>query len=367
MRIAFLGPAYPWRGGIAKFADNLAEKLSGAGHELMMFTYIQQYPAFLFPSSGQMVSEIEKSDIPVQKTLIPYLPHTWLQTVNSIKGWNPDIVIVSYWIPFMAPCIGFIIRRLKNTIKIGLLHNIQFHEKWLFADRLTSYALGPFDYYITLSEVTTKALKESKIPIPDHKVIMLFHPVYENLRVDANNINRITNNLLFFGFIKPYKGLDILLRAFALVLKTLPDKRLVIAGDVYGDKKQYFDIIDDLGIHNNVEVSFRYIAEYEIEEIFNNSDVCIIPYRTATQSGVAQMSYAHLVPVIATDVGGISEVVKENETGLLVEAGNHVQLAEKITEYYHQNYKSKFIENIENVNREHSWDSFASKLISAIK
>ncbi|MFO7659848.1 MAG: glycosyltransferase [Candidatus Cloacimonadaceae bacterium] len=367
MRIAFLGPSHPWRGGIAQFAQNLAAKLVENGQDVIMFTFIHQYPELFFPGTEQTETSTPKTVLPTQKILTPYNPLTWLSALHDIKAWNPDVLIVSYWIPIMAPAFGFMLRRLKQTRKIYLIHNVESHEKWLLSNVLTSFAMRSADAFITLSKVSTRALLNLINGLDRNKILQLFHPVYEYLHLNDTQEIAIKNKLLFFGFVKHYKGLDVLLQALAIAIKTNPTLKLVIAGDVYGDRKIYLDLIETLQLKDNVEIHFRYIADEEIEEFFTEADVCVLPYRSATQSGVAQLSFAFEVPVIATKVGGIEEVVRDGENGLLVEAENPQALAEKILSFYNENKMSCFVENIRTANRENSWDAFTSKLLDFLK
>jgi len=367
MRIAFLGPSHPWRGGIAQFAQNLALKLTAGGHDVFMFTFIHQYPALLFPGSEQKDAANKSPNLATQKVLTPYNPITWITVVHDIKAWHPDILIVSYWIPFMAPAFGFILRFLKHTRKIYLIHNIEFHEKWLFADFLTRFAMKPADNFITLSETSSTALTSLIKKLNRDRLLQLFHPVYEVLHIPGTHHDAVKNKILFFGFVKHYKGLDILLQALSIVIKSIPELKLVIAGDVYGDKKTYLDLIDLLKLRNNIELHFRYIADDEIGDFFNDCDVCVLPYRSATQSGVVQLSYAYEVPVIATKVGGIEEVVIDGENGLLVETENPEALSEKILEFYTKNYSDRFRNNIKENNQQYSWDTFTTRLLDYLK
>jgi len=367
MRIAFLGPSYPWRGGIAQFAQNLAEKLLGRQHEIMMFTFIHQYPALLFPGSQQFDETGKPPNLATQRILTPYNPFTWLSAVNDIKGWNPDALIVSYWLPFMAPAFGFIIRHLPKVKKIYLIHNARFHEKWLFAEQLTRYAMRPADGFITLSEASSKDLLKVIDQSAKDKILQLFHPVYEQLLLHQEQVQSHQKRILFFGFVKHYKGLDILLEAMPEVIKQIPELKLVIAGDVYGDKKVYWDKIIDLCLKDNVEAHFRYIPDEQIEGFFTGCDVCVLPYRSATQSGVAQMAFAYEVPVIATKVGGIEEVVIDGENGLLAEPENALDLAKKIIGFYSQDIASRFRDNIRSQNEQFSWDAFTKRVLDYLQ
>jgi D-inositol-3-phosphate glycosyltransferase len=367
MSIAFLGPSHPWRGGIAQFAQNMAEILLQKGHDVMMFTYIHQYPELLFPGTDQLDNSKISPKLPTHKILTPYNPLTWFSAANDIRGWKPDILITQYWLPFMAPAQWFIYSHLKKILKVNVIHNAEAHEKWFLAPQLTRLALSKADLHITLSDTTTGALRQILPGLMEKDILQLFHPVYKVPETsEVMTRGGLKNKLLFFGFIKHYKGLDVLLNAMPIVLKTLPEVKLVIAGDVYGDKQVYSELIKRLNLENSVETHFRYIPEEEIGEFFSECDVSVIPYRSATQSGVAQLSFAHEVPVIATKVGGISEVVSDNVTGLLAEAENPIDLAEKIILFYKDNRFEEFKTNIREQNRKFSWESFTAQMLEKL-
>ncbi len=363
MRIAFLGPSYPWRGGIAQFAQNFAEKLAN-NHEIMMFTFINQYPAIIFPGSYQFEKSAINFNLPTHRILTPYNPLTWFSAIHDINGWNPDILVVSYWLPVFAPAYGFILRHIKNCKIVFLIHNLDFHEKWLLADKLSKYALKPAHYFLTLSNISTDKLKLLKSDRDSH-ILQLFHPVYEFINTHTEAV-KYSKRILFFGFIKHYKGLDILLEAMPVVIKEIPQIKLVIAGEIYGDKSIYIDLISKLGLENNVESHFSYISDEQIEEYFSECDVCVLPYRSATQSGVSQMSFAYEVPVIATKVGGIEETVKDKFNGLLVEPNDPKALADKIIQYYKSDFADQLRANIRAQNEEYSWDTFTRRFLEII-
>lgn len=366
MRIAFLGPSYPWRGGIAQFAQNMAGKLLQKGHDVMMFTFIHQYPELLFPGSDQIDNSQLVSKLPTHRILTPYNPMTWISAVSDIRGWNPDVIIVQYWLPFMAPALGLVLKGLKGVVRLCVIHNVESHEKWLFGKALTKFAFRQADLFLTLSDISTNLLMKLNIEVSTANVLQLFHPVYE-----FNSANRIKMNhkhkILFFGFVKHYKGLDILLEAMPIILKEMPEIILVIAGDVYGDKRVYHDMILRLHIYDNVETHFRYIPDEEISDFFAGCDVCVIPYRTATQSGVAQMAFSYEVPVIATKVGGLEEIVKNGVNGYLVPPENPPVLAETVLRFFRHKQLTTFQDNIRKQNEQFSWDNFTKSLIGFLK
>jgi glycosyltransferase involved in cell wall biosynthesis len=346
----------------------MAVKLQHLGNEVMMFTYIHQYPELFFPGSDQKDNSLISNNLPTRRVITPYNPLTWLSATKEIKGWKPDLIIIQHWLPVMALACGFVLSGLKGVEKCIVVHNAEAHEKWPFSRLLTRFALMKAEYLVTLSETCTLTLRELLPKLKQVKIIRLFHPVYENM--DKSNVKPkqdIKFRLLFFGFIKHYKGLDILLHAMPLVIKHLPDIKLVIAGDIYGDKQEYLEMIEQLGISNNVEAYFKYIPEEEIDGFFANADVSVIPYRSATQSGVAQLSFSHEVPIIATRVGGLEEVIAEGKNGWLIEPENPAALADAIISFYNDNKSVLVKDYIRQQNSQFSWDSFTEKFFNALK
>lgn len=366
MRIAFLGPSYPWRGGIAQFAQNMAKHLQLNGHDVCMFTYINQYPDLFFPAGSQIIHKKESLSQITFRTLTPYNPLTWYPTIKQINNWDPDVIIVQYWLPFMAPSYGFILKRLTNVKKVFIIHNVESHEKWLFAKALTKYALLSAKLYITLSAISTHSMIKAIPEISRAAIKQLFHPIYEKNVVKRESNGLPLFKILFFGFVKHYKGLDILLESLPLVKKRFPQIKLIIAGDVYGDKKTYFDLVKQLNITENVEMHFQYIHNDDVGGFFSNCDVSVIPYRTATQSGVAQLSFTYEIPVIATRVGGLEEIVINDKNGFLVESENPQALADAIICYYDNDCSKRFKENIKMQNELYSWNNFTNKLLNII-
>jgi len=228
MKIAFLGPAYPFRGGIAKFGQMLAEEFCKS-HTVKFFNFQKQYPKIIFPGKEQVEHSEHKANFEIESQLIPYFPTTWNTTIKSIKNWQPDVLIINYWLPFFAPAFGYIAKKLRKKMKIYFIpHNIDFHEKWLFANQFTKYALKNADKIITLSKAV---FDDANKLFPGKKIISAFHPIYNCFnfgkytpQTAKKKINLTDKKvILFFGYIKPYKGVHILLEAFAKIIKTIDD------------------------------------------------------------------------------------------------------------------------------------------------
>lgn len=364
MKIALLGPAYPHRGGIAQFIAILAQELQKAGHTVKIFSFINQYPSILFPGKDQFDTGGLQIPIEIEPVLTPYNPLTWGTAICKINDWNPDLLILKYWIPFFAVAFGYVIRRLKkrcNLKVVYIIDNIEFHEKWMFAESLTKYALSKADYYITMSNaVYQTALKLLK---RENTTYLLHHPNYDfytqRIFTRAEALQRLTiedkPTFLFFGYIKKYKGLDILLYAAKKIFKAIPDSQLLIAGEVYGEDLTYIDIINKENIANSVVFHNRFISNEDVAAYFSVADVTVLPYRSATQSGITQLAFSFDCPVIATDVGGLKEVIRDGENGYIVPAEDSEALANAVIKFYSEHKEEAFSKVIGKEKEKYSW------------
>lgn len=356
MKIAFLGPAPPFRGGISLFASHLANEMYRQGHEICFFNFHRQYPALLFPA-GKQEDNIE-SIHPNKRILTPYLPYTWDKTARAINEYIPDIIIVSWWLPFFAPAYGRILRKIKQGRKVILAHNIMPHEEWFASRSLLRYVFSKADEIVVLSKSCLLELKRNLPSRIVRKAILGFHPIYDTHSGDNTKTNALPR-ILFFGMIKEYKGLDVLLDAMPIIRVAIPDIRLVIAGTVYKDQAVYEEKIKDLDIGANVETHFRYISDKEVANFFRQSDLCVLPYKSATQSGVISTSYSYDTPVIASDIGGISEYVEAGETGLLVPPSNPPALAAAVIQFYGKEMLTAMQNSIRNYKKKNTWFELA--------
>ncbi len=361
MKIAIMGPAPPYRGGISLFALMLARAFKELGHEALFINFEVQYPALLFPGKGQLDKSLNASEFANHRIIIPWLPSSWNQTIHLLLREKPDVIIVSWFLPFFAPAYGYILRKLPKMPKVILAHNISAHEKWALADKLMQYAFEPASKIVVLSKSTLAELHK-KVPLfISRRGVLGFHPCYDCYVQNVGNPKK-GNVLLFFGLIKPYKGLDVLLEAMPLILKSVPDTKLVVAGEVYGNVSVYLQQIQELGIANAVETHFRYISDPEIAHFFNQASLCVLPYKTASQSGVIATSYSFGVPVLATRVGGLGEYVLDGETGYLVPPLNKQKMAETIIN--HLQTKPDFSQAIDTYTRLYSWKALAELMIA---
>lgn len=359
MKIAILGPAPPWRGGISLFALHLARAYRECGHEVRFFTFKSQYPALLFPGKEQLDPTLESRDIVTDRSLTPWLPWTWESTVSKLNLYRPDLVLVSWFLPFFAPAYAYILRRVKPTTKVILAHNVSAHESWPLADRLTYFVFSTADRIVVLSKAS-QAILDKKAPLHiARKAVIGFHPIYSHAtqKSDVTMSQEKSKTLLFFGLIKPYKGLDVLLAAMPAVVKAIPTIKLLVAGEVYGDSSVYLNQIQSLGIANSVECHFRYISENEISGFFARAGLCVLPYKSASQSGVIATSYSFGVPALASEVGGLGEYVVPGETGYLVVPNSPAELAAAIIKHFCDAPDMR--ENIEAYCQKFSWQKLA--------
>lgn len=367
MKIAFLSPFYPYRGGIAQFSDSLYLELAKE-HDIKAYTFTRQYPGFLFPGKTQYVSDSDTDrNIPVTRILDSINPLSYYKTAKEILKFNPDVVLISYWMPFFAPALGKIAGLLrKKGVKVtAILHNVIAHEKQFGAVSQTKYFFNRCNGFVLLNKSSEKDLLELK---PDAKYVIHPHPLYDHygskinvaqarLKLDIPIDKKV---ILFFGFIRDYKGLDILIES----MKDLNDEyMLLIAGEVYGDFKKYDELISKLNISKRVSLHVRYIPENEIPVFFSAADVCVLPYRSATQSGIVGIAYHFDLPVIVTNVGGLAEMVEENKTGLIAKQANADAVKEEISKFFENRFKESFITNIETYKKNHSWRAFAESLL----
>ena len=367
IKIAFLSVFHPFRGGIAQFNTELFKALE-TKTEIQAFNFTTQYPALFFPGKTQYV---DKTDLPpsfkTPRFLSSVNPVSFIKTIKAIKNFNPDVLISSYWMPFFGPSLGAVCSRVKkNTLNISIVHNAIPHEKRLGDKLLSTFYLRQQHGFVTMSETVRNDLK---LLVPNSLTMLRPHPLYaqfgepkekETVRLKFG-IKEGQKVLLFFGFIRKYKGLDLLLKA----LKDAQENTVVlIAGECYGEFSEYQKIIDDNGLSSRVISHVRYIPDSEVSEVFSVSDICVLPYRTATQSGIASIAKFYQVPMVVTPVGELPNEVIHNETGVVCASSDPIDIANGITKCLSSltlfSDKLKFEKEI------HSWDNFADELLSFV-
>jgi glycosyltransferase involved in cell wall biosynthesis len=367
MRIAYLSTFYPYRGGIAQFNASLYRALEKE-HQVKAFTFTRQYPEILFPGKTQMVENDETADkIPAERVLDSVNPLSYWQTGKKIKAFQPDLLIMKYWMSFLAPSLGTAAGFAgKKTKVITVLDNVIPHEKKFFDNAFTKYFLNKNDGFIAMSDAVMHDLHLLK---PNAQCIRMDHPLYDHFGEQMDrakactelNIDPSKKNLLFFGFIRDYKGLDLLIEAF----NTLDNSyNLIIAGECYGSFDKYRDMINNSPLKENIHVFTDYIPDNKVPVFFGAADVCILPYKSATQSGITSIAYHFGVPIIATDVGGLKESITHESTGLIVPKPDKELLSESIKFYFVKSQQAKMKHDIIQLKERLSWSKFAEGIIN---
>lgn len=368
MKIALLSCFYPYRGGISQFNACLFEEL-GKSHDVRAFNFTRQYPDFLFPGRTQKVTDDDEA-VPVRSTSVldTANPFTYSRTVKAIREWKPDLLIVRYWMSWFAPSLGYVCRRMRRSCTvIGILDNVIPHEPHFFDAPLTKYFLSGCDGYVTLcGEVSKDLLKLKK----DAKFEVIQHPLYSHFglkmpREEAENrlgLEHGKKNLLFFGLIREYKGLDILLEAFAGLDEGW---QLIIAGEPYGSFDRYQKIIDGIpGGERRIVKALHYVRDSEVSLYFSAADLTVLPYRSATQSGISSVSYHFEVPMVVTAVGGLKETIGDRGTGLVAtDAAPDAVRAEILRYFAKPSLRESCIAEIRKEKERLSWRGFADRLI----
>lgn len=367
MKIAFLSTFYPFRGGIAQFSGAMFRSLE-LHHHVKAFNFKRQYPQILFPGETQLVKEEDLTDcIDTERMLDSINPISFIRTAKAINNFKPDIFISSYWMTFFGPSMGGVAKRLNPSIKkIAILHNVKPHEKRFFDKAANKYFLNNHDGFVVLSDAVEKDLLEIH---PEAKILQLKHPNYSHFgtklnqeeAIDKLGLNTEKKTVLFFGIIRDYKGLDVLLDAFGRLNEGF---QLIIAGECYGSFEKYKFQIEKNKNKSRIKLHLKYISDQEVTNFFSAADVCILPYKSATQSGITAISHHFCVPIIATDVGGLKETIKNGENGLIVESLDAEKIKISIEKYFKEGLKSKFEEKLKQENEENSWISFTSKIIN---
>lgn len=369
--IIILGSAYPLRGGgLATFNERLAREFQSQGHKVTIYTFSLQYPSLFFPGKSQYSTEAAPSDLDIKKKVNSINPLNWLAVGRELSALQPDMIIVRYWIPFMAPCLSTICRIAKNnrhTKIICIADNILPHEKRPGDRLLTRYFLPVVDAFITMSDQVSKDLAAFHT---GKKVIQIPHPLYDNFGSSVAphkarekfGIPAEQHLLLFFGFIRKYKGLDLLIEAMADPAVQKRKIKLLVAGEFYQDKQPYLDQIKRLGLEKDIILHDLFIPDREVASFCCSADFIIQPYRQATQSGVTPLAYHFDIPMIVTRVGGLPDMVIDGKTGLIAEP-EVGSIAEHIAEAF-DNGPDHYKPALKEFKKNFSWSRFSNALLS---
>ena len=370
-QITIIGPAYPLRGGLSSYNELLALKLQNQGHQVKIITFSLQYPNFLFPGKTQLSNSLPPDNLDIEVCLNSINPINWILLGRKIKNEKPDLVIFRFWMPFMGLSLGTLGRMIRgnnHTKIVAITDNIIPHEKRVGDRLLTSYFLKSCDAFLTMSKSVLNDFQSFHIAKP---AIFNPHHMYENFgeQVDPVQAKKKLgldvekNYVLFFGFIRKYKGLDTLLKAFSDQRLKEKNLQLIIAGEYYDSPQAYEQLIDDLELRNHVILANHYIEDSDVSLYFSAADLVAQTYKTATQSGVTQIAYYYNRPMLVTDVGGLSELVPHQKVGYVTSQDTQ-EISECIFDFYEHKRAPEFSKNIASERNKFTWESLIDNLFN---
>ena len=366
LKIAIVGPAHPYRGGLAAIMESMAREFNTRGYSVEIVTFTLQYPSFLFPGKSQMVDTPAPADLNIRRRVSTINPLSWYSVGMELRKARPDIVLMKYWTPFMAPCFGSIARIARSnghTKVICQIDNVEPHEHHITDKPFNRYYLSSVDAFIYMSEQVHSELKEYTAA----PALFSPHPMFENFgeRVERSaaakelNLDPEVRYAMFFGLIRDYKGLDTLLEAWAKFRRA--GHKLLIAGEFYAAREKYITMIERLGLQNDIVLHDYFIPDDKIKHYFSVADCVVLPYKTATQSGVTQICYNFCTPVIVTNVGGLAEIVPSGRVGYVCEPS-----VEGVTDALEGIYKGdtleRFTEAMIEERKQFSWSAMCDAI-----
>lgn len=374
MRIAILGTAHPLRGGLAAFNERLAYQLQEQGHEVVIYSFSLQYPSFLFPGKTQFTDEPAPKGLNIKTVVNSVNPLNWISVGRQMNKQNYDLIVVKYWLPFMGAAFGSILRLAKankHTRVLCVVDNIIPHEKRPGDTQLTNYFVGAIDAFVTMSKDVLKDVKT----FTSKPAFFTPHPVYDSyneavskqdacskLQLDSN-----TKYILFFGFIREYKGLDLLLEAMADQRIREAGIHLLAAGEYYNKTVEANNnaIIEKHGLQQVVHLKTDFIPNSEVRYYFSAADLVVQPYKHATQSGITQIAFHFEKPMVVTNVGGLAEVVPDGKVGFIAEP-NPTAIADAILKFYTPGSLPDMQTHIKNEKKKYTWDTFTEVMMKAV-
>jgi glycosyltransferase involved in cell wall biosynthesis len=372
VRLSLISVGPPYRGGISDLSALIYEELS-RDHQVQFINFKRQYPSILFPGKTEYKIGDRASDFSSKRIIDSINPLTWIQAVRQIRDFDSEWAIFRYWNPFFAPLIGYIARKLrKKSIKVAILiDNLVPHEESFLDSWMARRILSRADHVVTMSKSVSKDVQTHR---PGMHTSTLFHPLYEiyqssNSKAEARAKLHLPDHpiVLYFGLIRPYKGLDIMIKALGTIKHEFDDYTALILGEAYEDSQKYVDLIKSEGISSYTIFRNEFIADSELPLYFSAADVLVLPYRTATQSGIVGIALQMDRPVIATQVGGLGEYIHEGETGYLVEPENPEAMGQAILSFFLQGDQDRMTENIKATKSQYSTQSFCSHLIQDLQ
>ena len=380
MKIVILGTAYPYRGGLATFNERLARQFLSEGHEVEVWTFTLQYPSFLFPGKTQYSSEKAPNDLLIRRVLNSCNPFNWIRVGHQLRKAAPDMLICCYWMAFFAPAYGLIsriARRNGKTKAIALVHNMMPHEPSILDKLFAPYFVKSQNGFVALSESVKEDIEkiESSLPCGEGRggvspVSVSPHPIYDHYgermtkeeACKALGLDPKKNYMLFFGLVRAYKGLDLLLDAFAQIKDQLPSLQLIIAGEFYENEEKYRAQITANGLDERVILRNEFIPDADLRKYFGAADLIVQPYKSATQSGVTQVAFHFEKPMLVTNVGGLGEIVHDHQMGYAC-APTADAIAEDVLDYFTNNRQAAYTAYLQKEKTKYAWSKMTEAFI----
>lgn len=369
-KILIVGPAYPLRGGLATYDERLCREFLAQGHSCEILSFSLQYPSLLFPGKTQFSTDKAPADLVIHSEVNSINPLNWIQIGNKFSKKKYDLVIFRYWMSFMAPSFGTIARALRKSGArvIAITDNIVPHEKRFFDSAFTNYFLNSCDGFLSMSK---DVQKQAQALQPNKKVAYVAHPMYDmfgsaqdkKIAKEKLGLAPDTNYLLFFGFIRKYKGLNLLLNSFAKVNRSGLKVKLIVAGEFYEDSAPYLAQIKELGLESDVVLKTDFIPNEEVSTYFSASDMVVQTYLSATQSGVTQIAYYYNKPMLVTDVGGLAELVPTGKVGYVCQQ-DEKEIAAAIHDFYTAQREPTFARGVEEEKAKFTWEYLTQQLFA---
>ena len=368
MKVILLGTAYPYRGGLATFNERLAKSFQDAGCEVEIWTFTLQYPNFLFPGKTQYSTGAAPEELAISRKMNSVNPFNWLKVGRMLRDANADLVVFAYWMSFFAPCYGTIARRVKNTKRIALVHNMMPHEKSILDRLLPPYFVKSMDGFVALSKSVLNDVE--KLDRRQKPKAWSPHPIYDHygpiepreVALERLGLPKESRYMLFFGLVRAYKGLDWLIQAFADERMRKYPVKLIVAGEFYDDKARYVNLIQSYGLGRETVIRDEFIPDEQVKDYFNAADIVVQPYKSATQSGVTQIAYHFEKPMLVTDVGGLEEIVPNGKVGYAVQP-DPKYIADALVDFFEHERLDEFRPNVLIEKEKYSWAKLTNVIL----
>lgn len=371
MKIILLGTAWPYRGGLATFNERLAKQFVAEGHEVEIWTFTLQYPSFLFPGKSQFSNEPKPTDLVIRRELNSCNPFNWLRVGRAVRKAAPDMLICCYWMAFFAPAYALISRLAKRNGKtrcVALVHNMMPHEPSVLDKLFAPAFVRSQDAFVALSESVVRDIETLD---KNHKPKTFSpHPIYDHYgermtkeeACQALNLPGDKTYMLFFGLVRAYKGLDLLLDAFGIVKNQLPNLQLIIAGEFYENEEKYRAQIKDNGLEERVILRNEFIPDGDLRKYFGAADLIVQPYKSATQSGVTQVAFHFEKPMLVTNVGGLGEIVHDHKMGYAC-VPNAQAIAEDLLDYFQNGRQEAYTKYLKKEKKKYAWSKMTKAFV----